>query len=103
MSSRPDPSLDFTRELRSRAATGASAAELARWLQQQLGRRFTVILFLWNFLHAFGIPLDTLRRSAEDWVGLGPPGALSDADLDRLLGPWIHPVSPDRTTDKADA
>ena len=72
MSSRPDHSLNFTRELRSRAASGASGAELARWLQQQLGPRFTVILFHWNFLHAFGIPLETLRRSAEDWVGLGP-------------------------------
>ena len=96
MSSRPDPSLNFTRELRSRAASGASGAELARWLQQQLGPRFTVILFHWNFLHAFGIPLETLRRSTEDWAGLGPPGALSATDLDRLLGPWIHQVSPDR-------
>jgi len=76
-------------ELRSRAANGASAPALVRWLQEYLAPNFSVFDFVRYFSEAFRIPLETLRDS-EAWVGFSPAGTLSDREFDQLLRPWFE-------------
>ncbi len=77
-------------ELRSHAANGASAAELAHWLQNDLASSFSVFDFVRYFRDAFGMPLETLRDAAA-WVGFNAAGTLDDCAFDQLLSPWIDP------------
>ncbi len=41
-------------------------------------------------LRAFGIPLRILRDT-ELWVGFSAGGAMTDREIDELLGPWLAP------------
>lgn len=80
-------------ELRRLAGTAVPASVVATWLCTELGDDLTAFLFMRYFFQAFEVPVGALRQ-AEDWVGFGKGGKLSDDELNALL-PTLKPRGPD--------
>jgi hypothetical protein len=70
--------------LRRMAGSGQPASVLAAWLRTELGDDLTAFLFMRYFFQAFELPVGALR-GAEEWVGFGRGGKLSDDELNLLL------------------
>lgn len=87
-----DPN-EITRALQAQAAEGRSAVEIATWLRRRLGDDATFFQFLGALFAAFEVPVQTLRLT-EGWTGLGRGGAMSDAQLEELLGPLVPRSQP---------
>jgi hypothetical protein len=76
------------RGLRSLAADGASAVEVARWLRDQLGNEFTPHGLSDYFEEAFGVDRAVLQNVGR-WSGFGADGTLSDKEFSEILDPLI--------------
>ncbi|MFI7002039.1 hypothetical protein [Nocardia sp. NPDC050175] len=74
-------------ELRARAQRGETPAEVGTWLVRELGAVQEMQLVGYMF-HAFEISLKALK-DAHDWVGLGHGGAMTDDELNQLIGPLV--------------
>ncbi|MFB8005101.1 hypothetical protein [Nocardia sp. NPDC056000] len=80
-------------ELRARAESGQSPAEVGTWLVGEVGSTPNIQLATYLF-HAFEISLKSLKESSI-WVGLGRGGTMTDAELNQLFSPLV-PRSADR-------
>jgi hypothetical protein len=76
------------RELRSLAADGTSAVEMACWLRDQLGNEFTPHSLSNYFEEAFGVDRAVLQNVGH-WSGFGADGTLSDKEFSEILDPLI--------------
>lgn len=76
------------RGLRSLAADGTSAVEMARWLRDQLGNEFTPHSLSNYFEEAFGVDRAVLQNVGR-WSGFGADGTLSDKEFSEILDPII--------------
>ncbi|RKT54519.1 hypothetical protein [Saccharothrix australiensis] len=75
--------------LRAGGRDGLGAVALAGLAREHLGDAFDTVTFLASFRMAFGVPFETMR-AATAWRGHHPgPHALSDAEFERLLAPWL--------------
>ncbi|MFD3746420.1 hypothetical protein [Nocardia sp. NPDC058633] len=74
-------------ELQARAQRGETPAEVGAWLVQELGAVQEIQLVSYMF-QAFEISLKALK-GAYDWVGLGHGGAMTDDELNQLIGPLV--------------
>ncbi|MEU4524929.1 hypothetical protein AB0F52_40205 [Amycolatopsis sp. NPDC024027] len=73
-------------ELRLADVVGRGATEVARTL---LGERFSSVTFMYVLMRAFEVEY-TAARDASRWHEFhGGPRALSDAELEKLLAPWL--------------
>ncbi|MGH3171824.1 MAG: hypothetical protein ACRDN0_38935 [Trebonia sp.] len=79
--------------LRTLAENGASVAEMAYWLCNQLGKEFTHGSFSDYFEEAFGISNAELRN-VKNWAGFGADGTLSDDEITTILDPLIRRLCP---------
>jgi hypothetical protein len=74
--------------LRSLAADGASAVQMACWLRDQLGNKFTPHSLSDYFEEVFGVDRAVLRNVGR-WSGFGADGTLSDKEFSEILDPLI--------------
>ncbi|WP_329058127.1 hypothetical protein [Amycolatopsis sp. NBC_01480] len=81
-----DPAAD---ELRLADVVGRGATEVAREARTLLGERFSSVTFMYVLMRAFEVEY-TAACDASRWHEFhGGPRALSDADLEKLLAPWL--------------
>jgi len=74
-------------ELRLADFTGAT--DVAREARTLLGERFSSVTFMYVLMRAFKVEY-TAACDASRWHEFhGGPRALSDADLEKLLAPWL--------------
>ncbi|MBB4685269.1 hypothetical protein [Amycolatopsis jiangsuensis] len=72
-----------------RLADVVGAAGVARAARTLLGERFSSVTFMYVLMRAFEVEY-TAARDASRWHEFhGGPRALSDADLEKLLAPWL--------------
>jgi hypothetical protein len=66
------------------------ATDVAREARTLLGERFSSVTFMYVLMRAFEVEY-TVARDAARWHEFhgGGPRALSDADLEKLLAPWL--------------
>ncbi|WP_141725322.1 hypothetical protein [Micromonospora pallida] len=84
---------DVVVALRSRAAAGDSAVDIASWLREELGSGATFFKFASCLFLAFKLPVGAIRR-AEQWSGRAADGSMSDEELEQLLSPLIPRSGP---------
>lgn len=78
--------------LREYAGGGGMPTDVVRWLHGELVRiqaeDFSAFTFTYCLKRAFGLDLETAQR-VQAWAWLGWGGAMSDEELNRLLGDRI--------------
>ncbi|WSE30418.1 hypothetical protein VSH64_47830 [Amycolatopsis rhabdoformis] len=68
---------------------GSTATDVARTARTLLGERFDSESFMYVLMRAYAVDFHA-ARDASRWQGFGSnPRALSDADLEVLLAPWL--------------
>ncbi|MEQ0558835.1 hypothetical protein ABJI51_07120 [Amycolatopsis sp. NEAU-NG30] len=82
-----DPAAD---ELKSTDTAGRSAVEIARTARDLLGDRFSSATFLYVLMRAFEVDYHAATTAARWHECQQGPRALSDADLEKLLAPWLN-------------
>ncbi|MEV4053829.1 hypothetical protein AB0J55_21770 [Amycolatopsis sp. NPDC049688] len=68
------------------------ATEVAREARTLLGDRFSSVTFMYVLMRAFEVEYTAARDAARWHEFHGGPRALSDADLEKLLAPWLTPA-----------
>ncbi|SEP54333.1 hypothetical protein [Amycolatopsis saalfeldensis] len=76
-------------ELKLADCSGLSAVEIARAAQALLGERFSSVSFMYVLMRAFEVDFYAARDASRWHEFHGGPRALSDADLETLLAPWL--------------
>ncbi|WP_410596296.1 hypothetical protein [Amycolatopsis sp. lyj-23] len=76
-------------ELRLADVVGRGATEVAREARSLLGERFSSVTFTYVLMRAFEVEYTAARDAARWHEFHGGPRALSDADLEKLLAPWL--------------
>ncbi|MDT8915456.1 hypothetical protein [Amycolatopsis sp. PS_44_ISF1] len=69
--------------------SGRTATEVARTAQTLLGDRFDSVSFMYVLMRAFDVDFYAARDASRWHEFHGGPRALSDADLEKLLAPWL--------------
>jgi hypothetical protein len=82
-----DPAAD---ELRLSDVVDRSATEVAREARTLLGERFSSVTFMYVLMRAFEVEYTAARDASRRHEFHGGPRALSDADLENLLAPWLE-------------
>ncbi|MFF0145468.1 MULTISPECIES: hypothetical protein [Amycolatopsis] len=65
------------------------AVDIARAARELLGERFNAVSFMYVLMRAFEVDFYAARDAARWHEFHGGPGAVSDADLEALLAPWL--------------
>ena len=65
------------------------ATQVAREARTLLGERFSSVTFMYVLMRAFEVEYTAARDAARWHEFHGGPRALSDADLETLLAPWL--------------
>ncbi|MFG1645959.1 hypothetical protein ACGFMK_37255 [Amycolatopsis sp. NPDC049252] len=81
-----DPAAD---ELRLGNVVGRGATEMAREARTLLGERFSSVTFMYVLMRAFEVEYIAARDAARWHEFHDGPRTLSDADLEKLLAPWL--------------
>jgi hypothetical protein len=76
-------------ELMLTDVTGRSATEVARTARTLLGEQFSSMSFMYVLMRAFEVEFHAARDASRWHEFHGGPRALSDADLEALLAPWL--------------
>lgn len=76
-------------ELMLSDVTGRSATEVAREARTLLGERFNSVSFMYVLMRAFEVEFYAARDASRWHEFHSGPHALSDADLEALLAPWL--------------
>ncbi|MFF1308259.1 hypothetical protein [Streptomyces sp. NPDC058307] len=79
--------------LRRLGEEGRPASEAARWVMRETGDDFKIFQLMVHFFSACHVPVERLREM-ERWEGLGTGGALTDAELDAIVGPLVVRETP---------
>jgi hypothetical protein len=79
-----DPAAD---SLRLADFTGAT--DVAREARTLLGERFSSVTFMYVLMRAYEVEYNAARDASRWHEFHGGPRALSDADLETLLAPWL--------------
>jgi hypothetical protein len=66
------------------------ATQVAREARTLLGERFSSVTFMYVLMRAFEVEFYAARDASRWHEFHGGPHALSDADLENLLAPWLE-------------
>jgi hypothetical protein len=69
---------------------GRTATDVARAAQTLLGERFDSVSFMYVLMRAFEVDFYAARDASRWHEFHGGPRALSDADEETLLAPWLY-------------
>ncbi|MGW3993977.1 hypothetical protein [Amycolatopsis sp. NPDC004772] len=65
------------------------ATDVARQARTLLGERFSSVTFMYVLMRAYEVEYNAARDASRWHEFHGGPRALSDADLEKLLAPWL--------------
>ncbi|WP_410614152.1 hypothetical protein [Amycolatopsis sp. lyj-109] len=65
------------------------ATQVAREARTLLGDRFSSVTFMYVLMRAYEVEYNAARDASRWHEFHGGPRALSDADLEKLLAPWL--------------
>ncbi|MBE8523519.1 hypothetical protein ILP97_39545 [Amycolatopsis sp. H6(2020)] len=65
------------------------ATQVAREARTLLGERFSSVTFMYVLMRAYEVEYNAARDASRWHEFHGGPRALSDADLETLLAPWL--------------
>ncbi|MEV6621322.1 hypothetical protein AB0M83_10515 [Amycolatopsis sp. NPDC051106] len=65
------------------------ATDVAREARTLLGERFSSVTFMYVLMRAYEVEYNAARDASRWHEFHGGPRALSDADLEKLLAPWL--------------
>jgi hypothetical protein len=71
-------------------ANFSGAIEVAREARTLLGERFSSVTFMYVLMRAFEVEYAAACDASRWHEFHGGPRALSDADLEKLLAPWLE-------------